>query len=130
MCKIVNFEIVAGDALYRSLTFTNEDGTPFALDAYTDILMHVRRSPGSPIIAIGTMADQNFIVSGDDNNVLLIEGIQIPSDASGAYQYDIEFVNTRTWTNSETNQGHVENVRTTLVRGRIIIIPQITQEAE
>jgi hypothetical protein len=112
MCNTYNITIVAGDILARTMTFTAEDDTPYAIDIYDEITMHVRRNYGADtLLASGSLAAGNFVVSGDDNNVLEISGIEMPS-APGTYVYDIEF--------------SAADIRETLVRGSIKLLPQVT----
>lgn len=107
----LNFKVVANDILSRTLTFKNEDDTPYDISIYTEIKMQVRKNTGTEILASGTLTDGDFVISGVDNNVLEMS-IQMP-DVVGLYKYDIEFSGT--------------GIRETLIRGQINILEQITE---
>lgn len=116
MCSTYNMRIVQGDIIARTLTFTDQEtNDPIDLSIYTAIKMQIRKRPGTAVIAEGSLANGNFVVSGADNNVLELSGVEIPGDtALGNYLYDIEFSNTS------------EDIKETLLSGTITITPQIT----
>ncbi len=115
MCSTYNMRIVQGDIIARTLTFTDQEtNDPIDLRIYTAIKMQIRKRPGTAVIAEGSLP-KNFVVSGADNNVLELSGVEIPGDtALGNYLYDIEFSNPS------------EDIKETLLSGTITITPQIT----
>lgn len=114
MNNTANIHVVQGDILARTFTFTDTDtGDPYDLSIYTEVKMQIRKKPGTILIAEGSLTDGQFAITGDDNNVLEMDGITIPEDTTaGVYMYDIEFSAT--------------DIRETLIRGRIIVQEQIT----
>ena len=115
MCSTYNMRIVQGDIIARTLTFTDQEtNDPIDLSIYTAIKMQIRKRPGTAVIAEGSL-EKNFVVSGADNNVLELSGVEIPGDtALGNYLYDIEFSNPD------------KDIKETLLSGTITITPQIT----
>ena len=109
--SILNFKVISGDILSRTLTFKNEDLTPYDLSIYTEIKMEVRKNSGETVVASGTLTDGEFVVSGTDDNILEMN-IQMP-ELTGLYKYDIEFSGT--------------GIKETLIRGQINLIEQITE---
>ncbi len=120
MCSTYNFKrVVQGDIIAKTMTFTEKiTGDPMDLSIYTAIKMQIRKKPGTAVIAEGSLLDGNFTVSGADNNILEISGIEIP-DATpvGVYMYDIEF------------SAPADDIRDTLIGGTMNIVPQITTTA-
>ena len=116
-CGTANLKSVAGDILELTMKLYNgnaeitpiEELIPIDLTAYTNIVMQVRKKPNDPIVAEAELGD-GLTVGGVDNNELYLN-IQMPT-TSGNYMYDIEFSAT--------------NVRETLIRGILVILPQIT----
>jgi hypothetical protein len=109
-------KVTQGDIIARTMTFTDQStGDPYDLTIYNAIKMQIRKSPGSAIIAEGTLAAGNFTISVTDDNILEISGIEIPGNTpAGVYLYDIEF----------SNAG--ADIKETLVSGTITITAQIT----
>ena len=103
---------VQGDKWAWSATFTNDDNTPYDLSIYDEIQMQIRKKPGSEVIASGTLTGGEFAIAGEDQNILSLENVDLPSDAKGVYQFDVEFL--------------AEDVHETLIRGTVTILEQIT----
>jgi hypothetical protein len=114
MCKKYNIEIKAGSKLARTLTFTNNDGSPYPLTPYTQIHMQVRRTPSDDPIIDASMAGGHFEISGTSSNILIMSNIDVPDDAIGPYLYDIDF-------------GNGIDILDTLVEGSFVVTFQITQ---
>ena len=106
-----NIKVVSGDILSKTMTFKNDDLTPYDLSIYTEIKMEVRKKGGEPVVASGTLTDGDFVVSGLDNNILDFN-IQMP-ELVGLYKYDIEFSGV--------------GIKETLIRGQINLLEQITE---
>jgi hypothetical protein len=114
-CNTTTIEIVQGDILTKTYTFTYQDsGDPYDLSIYSEIRMQIRKKSGDPVIAEGALTTGEFAVSGVGDNVLEMSGITIPDDTpTGQYMYDIEFSAT--------------GIRDTLIAGRILVKAQITE---
>ena len=123
-CMKYNMTVTQGDIIARTMTFTDQKtGDPYDLSIYAAIKMQVRKRPGSDVIAEGSLADGNFVVSGDDNNVLEIKNLYIPEITPiGVYLYDIEF------SNIDTGESvwAPNSIKDTLISGTITITAQIT----
>jgi hypothetical protein len=112
-CYTVNADpVVQGDKWAWSATFNNDDDSPYDLSIYDEIQMQIRKKSGSEVIASGTLTGGEFAIAGEDQNILSLENVDIPSDVKGVYQFDIEFI--------------AEDVHETLIRGTLPIVEQIT----
>ncbi len=103
---------VQGDKWAWTATFTNDDDTPYDLSIYDEIQMQIRKKPGATVIASGTLTGGEFAIAGEDENILSLENVDIPADAKGVYQFDVEFIAT--------------DIHETLIKGLVNIVEQIT----
>jgi hypothetical protein len=75
-----------------TLTFTDkETGDPIDLSIYTDIILQIRKKRDTAVLFQYGFSSNKITVTGDDDNVLNILDVVIPS-TPGNYVYDIDFV--------------------------------------
>ena len=137
--------LIKGDTFKQALTFTKlvDDVTePIDLSVYTDIRMDVRDAPSQSATKFITVSLGNGItISGDDNNILLIE---IPSTETEKLittfnQFDVNSVNrsSATLQNSRKLQEYSYYYRdirfiigsdiSTKLNGKLLVLNNITE---
>lgn len=117
VCYSSDIEAVSGDTLERVYTIRNKNPdpdnpgefiyTPYYLGDFTIINIVILK--GSEVVVTGSLAQGNFVVSGDDVDVLELSKLVLPSVA-GVYRYYIEFIGT--------------DIIKTLIRGAIHLSPK------
>lgn len=105
-------QAVQGDKWAWTATFLNDDDTPYDLSIYEEINMQIRKKPGAEVVASGSLTGGEFGITGEDQNILSCEAVDIPDNIKGVYQFDVEFIAT--------------DIHETLLRGTVNIVEEIT----
>lgn len=113
--KRLDWKLRQGQTWSFTMEFTDETTSdPIDLTIYTEIHLQVRKRPGADVLMEAKLTDNDFVISGADDNVLELSGIEVLPD-KGVYRYDVDFI---------TSAGKKDQY----FYGSIIIVDEITTQ--